>query len=298
MPRDQRWPLAWTVVLMSIHLAVAIALLGLGASDLSNLYNIVYTWSYWIVPQCCIVIIATIIHIVCVCTAKLNPGWTLSFYLIMWLAWVALAAVSGITYSFWDLGYDSGGYYWDGYEYVYDSYYDYSYNLLTIPKVIAELALISVCAVSGLAIWIFCCVIVNRWRRERNILIQRGSQMPIQPIQYVNVQTGQFLGQYPGPPFDPQKIPYPTQYVVPLSEQNVVQYPHPTRSPPQNYAQYPPPTQSPPVHVSDHYAPPERSPIQEQVQYPSPVQSPVPIRKPISGVQSDEYPTFHDRQNP
>lgn len=64
----------------------------------------------------------------------------------MWLAWVALAVVFGITYTFWDIGIDSGGYYWDGYEYVYDSYYGSSYNLLTVPKVIAELALISVCA--------------------------------------------------------------------------------------------------------------------------------------------------------
>lgn len=101
------------------------------------------TWSYWIVPQACVVIIATIIHIVCVCSAKLNPGWTLAFYLVMWLAWVALAAVTGITYSFWSFVSDSSDYYYNGYYYSYG--YDY-YNLLTIPKVVAELALISVCS--------------------------------------------------------------------------------------------------------------------------------------------------------
>jgi hypothetical protein len=45
MTRDERWPIGWTVTLMSIHLLVAIALLGIAASDLANYYGVTYTAS-------------------------------------------------------------------------------------------------------------------------------------------------------------------------------------------------------------------------------------------------------------
>lgn len=143
---------------------------------------------------------------------------------------------------------------------------------------------------SGLAIWIFCCVIVHRWRRERTLLMLRAAQMP---IQYVNVQyPGQFPGQFPVQPIDPnQKVPYPMQYSVVPSDPNMVQYPPPTHSPPQNVAQYASPVQSPSIQHSGYPPPSEASD-----KYPATIPSPVPSRQPLHSVQSDEFPTHYENQ--
>jgi len=53
--------------------------------------------------------------------------------------------MAGISYIFWSYADSSDDYYYNGYSPDYDKYSGSGYNYLTVPKVIAEITLISIC---------------------------------------------------------------------------------------------------------------------------------------------------------
>jgi hypothetical protein len=58
-------------------------------------------WAIWAICECGLVAFATIIHIGCLVFAKLNPGWTLGYYLISWLGYVGMTVLVTFDYMDW-----------------------------------------------------------------------------------------------------------------------------------------------------------------------------------------------------
>ncbi|KAH8587877.1 hypothetical protein B0O99DRAFT_747219 [Bisporella sp. PMI_857] len=267
---DERWPIVWTTVLLCIHIITSAALLGLAASDFDG--HSYQNWlTVWILPQSSVAVLATIVHLICVTSALLNPGWTLGYYLFLWLAWIPLTIL---------FGYDSSGGLWDTGSEVYweggSTYIGISNTKLGVPKVMAELLFLCICTLSSLAIWIFCCIVVHRYRRKRDMLARRGLQAFQEEAAAIELSQP-YTRQYSAQNFDPNsKVPQTTRYSLPPHERHVIEYPSPTQYPPQTYANYyPPPVQSP-AQLPTHYSSLAQSPIQDQA-LPAPVRSPVQL---------------------
>lgn len=98
--------------------------------------------AYWGLAQSIVVIVATSLHNILITCWRLSPGWTLTWYLFLTIAWAVLAVTFGFTYADPSTGdicpggtpYEEWG--------SYFSYNTFSCFDLTIPTV--ELAMICV----------------------------------------------------------------------------------------------------------------------------------------------------------